>query len=143
MIEWAKMFAPTSEWLREIFFSRSFCGWGGILVPLKRNRISENIDFFLDTEGKLVVLDLAFICGKMVRLVGIYVHNIGQRYYFRDSEKFLGTLHLLTVLGDFNVGHGTCVDSAGSKTDSRVYAGFHTDYVNLVKWRWVFTVLYR
>lgn len=53
-------------------------------------------------------MDLVFSCSKTIRLVVIYVLNVGQSEYLRDLEKYLGTLRSLVLLGYFNV---TCHDS--------------------------------
>lgn len=74
-----------------------------VLVKLKEKPgFKARVDFFTDTECRLVVMNLTFSCCKVIKPVTIYAPNKnGQIEYYRDLEKFLCLSHSLLLLGKY------------------------------------------
>lgn len=93
-----------------------------LLMLIKRNRVSEKkLVFFWS--GRLVVLEQRFSCDKMIRLVAVYTPQLRKSDYYRDLERFLGTPHVLVLLGNYNSILDARVDMVGSLT-RRANSGF-------------------
>lgn len=70
--------------------------------------VRKNLDLailtiLLDPEGKSVVLDVTSSKGYIFKLVAVCSPTIAGRLdFFRRQVTFLGTLHLLVLVGDWN-----------------------------------------
>lgn len=88
--------------IRSLFLLVNYDQGDVVAVLFTKNPVEETKIIFINSDDKLVVLEVTFNSGKSFRLVDVYtLFGSRQSDFFWHPEKFLGTSQSIMLLGDY------------------------------------------